>query len=254
MDTHNPPLLSIITVCYNAAHTIERTLESIDSQTFGDYEHIIIDGASTDSTATIVHAHPDNRRSFFSEADRGLYDAMNKGLEKATGTYLIFLNSGDRFHCCDTLRIIADAIAANSATMTPGVIYGQTDIVDDQGHRIGTRHLSAPADLKLEDFAQGMVVCHQAFVVLRRIAGYYYLRYRYSADYDWCIRCLQHSRLNVGLVDTVLVDYLDGGLTTGNRMASLWERFRIMAHYFGLVRTTARHFKFALRWYKRNRK
>lgn len=238
------PLFSIITVCYNAAATIERTIVSVDEQTFGDYEHFIVDGKSSDSTLSIIESHPDSRRNWVSERDGGIYDAMNKGMSKTSGDYLIFLNAGDKFHSPDTLAVIAEAIEANSR---PGIVYGQTDIVDDEGRYLRPRHLSAPEKLTLRSFANGMLVCHQSFVALRRIASPYSLKYRFSADYDWCIGCLQHSRHNVGLIDTVFTDYLDEGATTRNRRASLIERFRIMCFYYGTLPTIIRHFGFAFR-------
>ena len=244
------PLISIITVCYNASDTIERTIRSIDEQTFDDYEHVIVDGASSDDTLTKVQAHANSRREVYSDRDEGLYDAMNKGISYSSGRYLIFLNAGDKFHSRDSLAIIADAINSND---TPGIVYGQTVLVDNDGNYIGPRHLTAPDELNLASFAEGMVVCHQAFVALRRIAGFYNRKYRYSADYEWCIRCLQHSRKNVGLTDTVLIDYLSEGLTTRHRRASLWERFRIMSFYYGLFPTIGRHIGFVCRALKRRR-
>ncbi len=98
-----------------------------------------------------------------------------------------------------------------------------------------------------------MVVCHQAFVALRKLAPLYDLRYRLSADYDWCIQCLQHSRKNV-LVPEVLIDYLDEGVTTANHKASLKERFRIMCFYYGTIPTVIRHLGFLPRYLKRKSK
>lgn len=119
------------------------------------------------------------------------------------------------------MQLIADAIKANN---DPGIVYGQTNIVDNEGNYIGPRHLLAPEKLTLKSFANGMLVCHQAFIAVRKIAGFYSLDYRFSSDYEWCIRCLQHSRKNVGLGDTVLIDYLSEGLTTRNHSSSLRER------------------------------
>lgn len=238
------PLISIITVCYNAKDVIERTLASVDCQTFTDYEHLVVDGASSDGTRELLGRYPDIRRRVISEPDSGIYDAMNKGIANTVGKYLIFLNAGDRFHSPDSLALIARAIEEND---TPGIVYGQTDIVDSDGRRIGPRHLAAPERLTLKSFASGMLVCHQAFVPLRRITGMYNLKYRYSADYDWCIRCLQHSRRNAGLTDTVLIDYLSEGTTTRHRIPSLLERFRIMCFYYGTLPTVGRHIGFALR-------
>ncbi|MCM1035917.1 MAG: glycosyltransferase [Bacteroides sp.] len=242
------PLFSIITVSYNAAGTIGRTLDSVASQTCGLYEHIVVDGASTDGTQALVAAAAGaDRRCLISEPDRGLYDAMNKGMALATGDYLIFLNSGDKFHSTDTLQLIADTIMREDY---PGVVYGQTDLVDDSGRRIGPRHLTAPERLEYADFALGMLVCHQAFVVLARIAPRYSMQYRFSADYDWCVQCLQHSRRNV-YTGAVLIDYLSEGLTTANRRASLMERFRIMCRYYGTLPTVWRHVGFFFRNLKR---
>lgn len=244
------PLFAIITICYNAAETIGRTLKSVDSQNFTDYEHVIIDGASTDGTQALVGQYASERRRIISEPDKGLYDAMNKGMAASTGRYLIFLNAGDKFHAADTLACIAAAIAENGA---PGIVYGQTDIVDNDGRYLRPRHLSAPPELSVKSFAEGMLVCHQAFVASRSVAGDYNLKYRFSADYDWCIRCLQRSHKNVGLGTTVLIDYLEEGVTTRHFKASLKERFGIMAHYYGLVPTAMRHIKFLSRWYKRKK-
>lgn len=244
------PLFSIITVTYNASETIGRTLASVTSQTFDDYEHLIIDGASKDDTVRIATLNGSPQRTkIVSRPDRGLYDAMNRGMDMASGQYLLFLNSGDTLHSPDTLKHIARAIEENN---TPGIVYGQTDIVNGNGIKVADRHLIAPETLTYESFAEGMVVCHQAFVVLARIASPYNLNYRFSADYEWCIRCLQHSRKNV-YVNEPIADYLMDGLTTSNRKKSLLERFRIMSKYYGAVPTILRHLRFAHRHIKRMR-
>lgn len=238
------PLFSIITVTYNASHTVDRTLRSVASQSCRLYEHIIVDGASSDDTLRIVEAAPGaSLRRVLSEPDRGLYDAMNKGLGMARGDYLIFLNAGDKLHTSDTLQLIADKIMDNDY---PGIVYGQTDLVDDAGRRLGPRHLTAPPALSYRDFARGMLVCHQAFVVLRRIAPPYSMKYRFSADYDWCVKCLQHSRSNV-YTGATLIDYLSEGLTTANHSKSLRERFQIMCRYYGFFPTVWRHIGFFFR-------
>lgn len=242
-----PPLFSIITVSYNAETTIAPTLESVDAQTCRHYEHLIIDGASSDTTPDIVERHPNQLRKFLSSPDKGIYDAMNKGLAEARGEYVVFLNAGDTFHSPDTLEEIAAIILDNDF---PGVVYGQTDIVDPKRRRLRPRHLTAPPTLTYRSFAQGMVVCHQAFIALRRITAEYNLSYRFSADYDWCIRVLQHSRRNV-MHPGVIIDYLDEGTTTRNRRQSLIERFRIMSYYYGFIPTLIRHFAFLIRAIRR---
>lgn len=238
------PLFSIITVTYNAAETISVTLNSVKEQSCNLYEYIIMDGASKDATLDIVHSANIPNIKIYSGKDKGLYDAMNKAMEVASGEYLIFLNAGDTFHSSDTLQKIADTIMDNDF---PGIVYGQTQLVNSSRQYIGNRHLTAPVNLTLKSFATGMVVCHQAFIVLRRIAGSYDLQYRFSADYEWCIRCLQHSRHNVYIDDT-LIDYLHEGLTTANRKSSLKERFNIMCHYYGTFSTIMRHISFIPRF------
>ncbi len=243
------PLFSIITVTYNAAETLPATLASVKEQSCKLYEYIVMDGVSKDNTVELANnANIPNAR-IISSPDKGLYDAMNKAIDIATGEYLIFLNAGDAFHSPDTLQKIADVIMNHDF---PGIVYGQTQLVNANRQRIGDRHLSAPEELTLKSFAEGMLVCHQAFIALRRITGHYDLRYRFSADYEWCIRCLQHSRNNVYIPHTI-IDYLSEGLTTANRKASLKERFKIMCYYYGTIPTILRHIKFIPRFLKQRR-
>lgn len=223
-------------------------MESVASQTCRLFEHIIIDGDSRDDTLAIASRWAKSYGArILSSPDKGIYDAMNKGLAEAQGDYVIFMNAGDKFHSPTTLQLLADAIMDNDY---PGVVYGQTDIVDDNGQRICGRHLQAPEKLTLKSFQDGMVVCHQAFVALRRIVSGYDLRWRFSADYEWCVRVLQHSRRNV-YVGEVSVDYLQEGTTTRNMRRSLAERYRIMCYYYGFWPTTLRHIKFLGRFLKR---
>lgn len=243
------PMFAVITVTYNAAEELPATLRSVREQTYDSFEHLIIDGASTDTTLDIARRNAPLCQKIFSSPDRGLYDAMNKGLGHATGEYVIFLNAGDRFHSPSTLSHVAQKILDNDF---PGVVYGQTDLVDSSGRRLAGRHLEAPPELTYKSFREGMLVCHQAFFVLRRIAEYFDLRYKYSADYEWCIRVLQHSRQNCYL-DEVLADYLMEGMTTRNRRASLMERFRIMSYYYGLFPTLLRHLRFLPRFLRRRK-
>ncbi len=244
------PLFSIITVCYNAAVDLSRTIASVDAQTFKDYEHIIIDGASTDATPEVLKIAERPGRKYVSEPDNGIYDAMNKGLGRSSGEYLIFLNAGDTFHSEDTLQLYADNIIDYGE---PGIVFGQTQLVDRSGKVVGPRHLTAPEDLTYRSFSSGMLVCHQAMAVLKRIAPLYDTRYRFSADYDWVIKCLQHSRHNINVGD-IVCDYLSEGVTTANHRASLMERFKIMSHYYGFIPTVARHVGFVFRAMKRKSK
>lgn len=244
------PLFTIITVTYNASETIPATLKSVAEQTCKLYEYLVIDGLSSDDTVRLANESGIGNMTVISEKDRGIYDAMNKGLGIATGDYVIFLNAGDSFKNTNTLQLIADKIMDNDY---PGIVYGQTEIVNASRKRIGDRHLSAPAILTLDSFKNGMVVCHQAFIVLRKLVDNFDTRYKFSADYEWCIRCLQRSHRNC-YIDRIIIDYLAEGVTTANHYASLWERFRIMSHYFGFFPTVFRHIGFFVRNLKRKNK
>ncbi|MCM1006116.1 MAG: glycosyltransferase [Prevotella sp.] len=237
------PLFSIITITFNAEKALPPTLRSVDAQAFTDYEHLIIDGASRDNTAAVASTPENPRRRVFSEPDKGLYDAMNKGMAKARGQYLIFLNAGDSFTATDTLARYAAAAADDV-----DIIYADTQLVDDRRNLVGPRHLSVPEILTFKSFAQGMLVCHQAFCVRRSLAPDYDLQYRFSADYEWCLRCLQKTTPErTRNLHIIAIDYLTDGLTDKNHKASLKERYRIMSKYYGAVPTALRHIGFAFR-------
>lgn len=250
---HNPqhlhPKFSIVTVTYNAGSMLEDTIQSVITQTYKDVEYIIVDGKSTDNTMDIVRHYQDHIHTVVSEPDKGLYDAMNKGLKLATGDYVCFLNAGDELHEDDTLQLIVHSLLPDKEL--PDVIYGQTAIVDEEGHFLRMRRLAPPEHLTWKSFRHGMLVCHQAFFVRRDKAVPYDMKYRFSADFDWCIRIMKQSNV-LHNSHLVLIDYLNEGVTTRNHKASLKERFRIMCKYYGTIPTLARHLKFALRLiYKR---
>jgi glycosyltransferase involved in cell wall biosynthesis len=236
-------LFSIITVTYNAAGVIKPTLESVKEQSMDDYEMLVIDGASKDDTVAIAKSAGIADMVVVSEPDHGLYDAMNKGIRRAKGDYLIFLNAGDAFATASSLA----EIACMSESL-PGIIYGQTQIVNAERKVIGRRHLTAPKNLTADSFKRGMLVCHQAFIVRRDIAPQYDLKYRFSADYDWCIRCLKASPSNVYVGDEPIISYLNDGMTGDNHSASLHERFEIMCHNYGYIPTVLRHISFIPRY------
>lgn len=244
MHSHITPLFSIITVTYHAESVLEETILSVVSQTYHNIEYIIVDGASKDRTLSIVNKYRDKIQAVVSEPDKGLYDAMNKGLKMAKGEYVCFLNAGDTFHEDDTLQLIVHQL--NKSNVLPDVIYGETALVDAQRHFVRMRRLQIPDTLNWKSFRQGMLVCHQAFIAKRALAETYDLNYRFSADFDWCIRVMKKASLlhNTRLT---LIDYLDEGMTTKNRKASLKERFRIMAKHYGYISTVLHHIWFVLR-------
>ncbi len=247
------PVISIITVTYNAAEVLPPTMRSVASQMAGlpegSIEHLIIDGASTDGTPQIALSNPVPGMRVVSEPDRGLYDAMNKGLRLARGHYVLFLNAGDAFHGEGALRDFLEAAQTGA-----DIVFGDTVLVDRERHVTGPRHLSTPERLDKDSFSHGMLVCHQAMLVRRELTVEYDLYWRFSADYDWCIRCIERSdpARNVNL-HRVTTEFLDEGTTADNKKASLLERLRIMGHHYGWPVTLWRHISFIPRAILRRR-
>ena len=243
---NNPhPKFSIITVTYNAGKVLEDTIQSVVFQTYRNVEYIIVDGGSTDNTLDVVHKYQERISKVISEPDKGLYDAMNKGIRMATGDYLCFLNAGDELHENETLQKIVYTLKGKEL---PDVIYGETAIVDEEGHFLHMRRLSTPEHLHWKSFKEGMLVCHQAFLTRRELAlaNPYDLRYLFSADFDWCIRIMKQSK-NLHNTHLTLIDYLNEGMTTQNHKASLKERFRIMTKHYGWISTILHHGWFVIR-------
>ena len=253
---------SVITITYNAEKVLQRTLDSVLSQTYEGVEHLIVDGASKDQTLMVVEQYKqqsdasDNGHQVIiqSEPDHGIYDAMNKGLTQASGDYVVFLNAGDFFPHADTLEKIVQHCQLNEQPTDelPGVLYGNTDIVDGEGHFLHPRRLQPPAKLTWKSFRQGMLVCHQAFYARTDIAKntQYDTRYRFSADVDWCIRVMRETeRMGLALCNTkmVVANYTEEGATTQNHQASLKERFDVMRRHYGLFTTLVMHAWFVIR-------
>lgn len=235
------PLISIITITYNAEETLERTILSIIAQNYPAIEYIIIDGASTDGTCEIIRRYNQHITFWMSEPDNGLYDAMNKGLGKASGEYVWFINAGDEVFEPQTLQnIFKESPYAD-------IYYGDTVMTNLQGEVIGSRRLSPPEKLTWKSFRKGMLVSHQSFIAARKLVQPYNLKYRYSADFEWCLVALKNAH-NITNTHTTLSRFLDGGITKKNIVPGLKERFRIMIQYYGLLTTLIMHFPIAIKF------
>jgi glycosyltransferase involved in cell wall biosynthesis len=235
------PTISIITITYNAERYLERTIQSILAQKTTDFEYIVIDGASTDGTKAIINRYRKSINSWVSEPDKGLYDAMNKGLHKATGQYVWFMNAGDEIYDPDTLPNLLARIQASS--QNADVYYSDALFVRDDGSPVGLRSVVTPhilpRNLTWRDMAMGMKVCHQAFVVKRAIAPDY-LIHNLSSDLDWEIRCLKAAH-KIEFLPFVLCRYLIGGLSVQQHRRSLTDRFQVLVSHFGFFKTVTNH-------------
>jgi glycosyltransferase involved in cell wall biosynthesis len=189
-----------------------------------------------------------------SEPDRGIYDAMNKGLTQASGDYIVFMNAGDFFPAADTLEQVVRRCRLTELPTAewPAVLYGNTDIVDAEGRYLHPRRLQPPEQLTWRSFRMGMVVCHQAFYARTDIAKnvQYDTRYSFSADVDWCIRIMREAeRLSLPLqnIGIVVANYMEEGATTSNHQASLFERYQVMQCHYGTIQTILLHGWFVVR-------
>ena len=224
--------ISIITVVYNSEKYIRRTIESIVGQDYPGVEYIVIDGKSKDTTMQIVNEYRDRIAVIVSEPDKGLYDAMNKGLRLATGDYVLYINSGDALSSPTLLSDIFNNVPADS-----DVIYGDTQITDEDGNILHNRRHRPPEQLSWRDYKRGMLVCHQSFIAKRTLCNEYDTQYRYAADFDWCLNILLKSRVVTNYGKDISL-FMDGGQTKRTIVPGLKERYRIMCKYYGKAKAT----------------
>lgn len=204
MNPSQEPLLTVITVCFNSEKTIATTIESVLKQSFTDFEYLIIDGKSKDQTEEVVRQYQnDPRIHFHSEKDKGIYDAMNKGIQTARGKFLHFLNADDYLTTENIYKIFADHFG-NEET----IFHGKIKYVHQDGK---TRIIGHP--LKNGDLSFGLKGIHQPATFFPRKAfesyGNFSLNYKVSSDYELIRRLTSH--LHTRFVDEVCVVMADGG-------------------------------------------
>jgi glycosyltransferase involved in cell wall biosynthesis len=237
MTNRAQPVLTVITVVYNNVKDIERTMLSVLGQTYPAIEYIVIDGKSTDGTLQVAEKYQDKLAKLISENDKGIYDAMNKGITAATGDYIIFMNSGDVFYSNDT---VAQVFASGDDA---DIYYGETEMMDEEGNNLGRRRHGAPKNFSWRSFKYGMSISHQAIYIKRPLVEPYDPKYQLSADIDWILRAAKKAKkiVNVG---RYVAKYKVGGISKRKHKQSLLERFDIMIKHYGLLPTV-----FNLGWY-----
>jgi glycosyltransferase involved in cell wall biosynthesis len=232
-------IISIITISYNAEKYLERTIKSIECQTNNDFEYILIDGNSKDGTIPIAKKYSSIFSIIISEPDQGIYDAMNKGIAKATGDFIWFMNAGDEIAYPNTIELIRKSI--NSKT---DLVYGDALYVNEAGHTKGLRSKLTPHKLKdhilWQDLKLGMLVCHQSLIVKRAIAPKFIMN-NLSADADWEIKSFKAAK-GIVFIDEPLCKFLEGGVSNQNLKKSLIDRFKVLRMHFGLLPTLLNHF------------
>ncbi|WP_031526076.1 glycosyltransferase family 2 protein [Dyadobacter crusticola] len=241
----NQPILTIITVTYNAEEYVERTLRSVQVALshVADpalIEYLIIDGLSTDATLSICQQYSSIISRIVSEKDRGIYDAMNKGIRLANGQYLWFLNAGDEIFDKTVLAGLLIATASKA-----DIYYSDAMMVDENSREHGLRSQftphTLPENIKWTDFALGMKICHQAFIARKQVVPFYDIS-NLSADIDWEIMCLKRAG-NAQFLPFILCRYLMGGTSVQNHGRSLVDRFLVLQKHFGTIRAALNHLR-----------
>jgi glycosyltransferase involved in cell wall biosynthesis len=234
------PKVSIITIVFNNVRDIEYTLSSVAGQTYANIEYIVIDGLSTDGTLQVIDNYSQDIDILVSEKDKGIYDAMNKGLIRATGDYVLFLNSGDELYSPTTLSDIFEQCEYAD------IYYGETKLVDENRHILGDRRHKTPEHFDWKSFKYGMNVCHQAIYIKRSITAPYDTSYQLSADIDWVIRAAKKAKTAVNTHQYV-AKYLVGGMSQQRHKQSLQERYAIFDKHYGKFGNLFNHVVIALR-------
>ena len=247
--------LSIITITYNNAEGLRRTIQSVQSQTFCDFEHIIVDGGSTDGSVEIIRQYADNEAirpenskadnlasspnhlitlspiTWISEKDRGVYDAQNKGIRLAHGEYCYFLNAGDTFCADDVLERMfsPNSLFTSSPNRLPDILYGNEVIVDGNGQRVGiARGVANPSFVDLYNSCMK----HQASFIRRSLFdkyGMYNADMRICSDFDWFFRVIAfHDDVTLLYKDVDIAYFENTGLSYHSPELCAKERQQIL--------------------------
>ena len=217
------PKITVVTVTYNAEDYLEKTILSIINQTYSNIEYIIIDGGSTDGTLDIIKKYEENIDYWISEPDNGLYDAMNKGIDVATGEWINFMNAGDMFTDGDVVSTLF------SQDLDVGMICGRWNLVDSDYNYISTQSPSS-----LETTWQRTCCNHQAMFVHISLMreNKFNLNFKYAAEKDLLLRFRQ-QHIIYKLVDTVICDFLfdDNGLSRKNQVNDSIDALSALSKY-----------------------
>lgn len=215
-------MISIITATYNSAETINDTIKSVLCQTNKDFEYIIVDGGSTDETIDIVKSYESEfsgRLKWVSEKDKGIYDAMNKGIKMASGDIIGILNSDDYYTSDDILQTIADAFKCQNVDAIYGDIHFIKDGVPDKCVRYYSSRLFSPFWLRF-----GFMPAHPSFYCKRDVfdkSGLYRLDYKIGSDYEMMVRLFRKHKISSRYVPKDFVTMRTGGASNSNLQSRL---------------------------------
>lgn len=223
--------VSLITVTYNAEEFIEQCILSVLSQTYTDIEYIIVDGKSTDNTMEIIEKYRTSVTKIISEPDKGIYDAMNKGIAAATGDVIGILNSDDFFPENDIIETVASTFGGGIAQIVYGNLWY---ILPTFPNKIVRKWQSQAYQKNL--FEWGWMPAHTTFFAKRNLFtdyGNYNIAFKTSADYELMLRFIHKFKLKAVHINKVLVIMRTGGVSNrslNNRLSASWNDFRAMRH------------------------
>lgn len=220
------PQFSIITVVYNDAANLEKTIKSVINQTYHNFEYIVIDGGSKDNTMSVIRKYEQHINTWKSEPDKGIYDAMNKGIKCAKGKFINFLNAGDIYYSPDVLKLVADETIKHHSSE---IIYGQAVRLSSESSQL---KFIKGGQITTSNLFTSIPFCHQAIFYKTSMFGEigpYDYSYKVTADYQWLIR-YYNSRLHLDSIRFIpynLVEYIEGGYSFKNIHKAAREKLKI---------------------------
>lgn len=241
----SPVKLSLITVCYNAAALIQATLQSALNQSFKDFELVIVDGGSTDNTLSLLESFKPYIGALVSEKDKGIYDAMNKGIKLAKGEWVYFLNAGDSFYHPEVLK----DIFSHPAIHTSDFIYAKVQTLNEP---TGVDYV-AGEPVSFNDFYFRYPICHQASFAKRKLftqIGYFETNYKLISDTEWFIRLFKNKEIKTCFVNEIVAFYDITGATYQKRMLGMREYIKAGFKYFPLPVALVNLASYPLIWLK----
>ncbi|MBW4550906.1 MAG: glycosyltransferase [Aphanocapsa sp. GSE-SYN-MK-11-07L] len=219
--------ISIITVCRNAKHLLEKTIQSVSAQTYPDIEYLMIDGASTDGTPDLALQYQDYIHTFISEPDGGIYEAMNKGIHRASGDFIYFMNADDFLIHENVIQQVVDFLNQHPEC---DFSYGNLQV----RHRHGEPTIHCPPEpAKILDEMLAGCLPHQASFTRQQVfstVGAFNPRYRIAADYDWFLRLILVESLKIYSMPITVASYNAVGAST-NWQNLLPEKFEIQNQF-----------------------